>query len=147
MGNIFKKFFRPCRFRSSLFDLSVEDHPMKYMLLCYDDERAWENAGEAVLQAAMDEAIGMAKKLKAQGKCQTAAPLHSASVATSVQVRDGKRLVTDGPFAETREQLGGFYLLDVDSLDEAIAIAEKHPGQRFGGVEVRPILEIDGLPT
>jgi hypothetical protein len=76
-----------------------------------------------------------------------AAPLHPASAATSVRVRGGKRLVTDGPFAETREVLGGFYLIDVENLDEAIRIAERHPGARVGTVEVRPVLEIPGLPA
>jgi hypothetical protein len=119
---------------------------MKYMLLCYDDEKAWENAGEAALQAALREAVGLTHELAAKGQYLSAAPLHSVSMATSVRVRDGKRLVTDGPFAETREQLGGYYLIDVDNLDEAIAIAARHPGLRFGTVEIRPVMAIAGLP-
>jgi hypothetical protein len=119
---------------------------MKYMLLCYDDEKAWENAGEAALQAALREAVGLTHELAAKGQYLAAAPLHSVSMATSVRVRDGKRLVTDGPFAETREQLGGYYLIDVDNLDEAIAIAARHPGLRFGTVEIRPVMAIAGLP-
>ena len=73
-------------------------------------------------------------------------PLHPTSMATSVRVRDGKRLVTDGPFAETREQLGGYFLIDAKNLDEAIAIAGRIPMARKGTVEVRPVIEIPGLP-
>lgn len=120
---------------------------MKYMLLCYDDEQAWEQAGEAALDAAMQEAVGLTHELDKKGQYLDAAPLHSVATATSVRVRDGKPLVTDGPFAETREQLGGYYLIDVDSLDEAIRVASRHPGARVGTVEIRPILEISGLPN
>jgi len=74
-------------------------------------------------------------------------PLHPTAMATSVRVRNGKRLVTDGPFAETREQLGGYFLIDAKNLDEAIAIAAKIPMARKGTVEVRPVIEIPGLPT
>jgi hypothetical protein len=68
-------------------------------------------------------------------------------MATSVRVRDGKPLVTDGPFAETREQLGGYFLIDAKDLDEAIGIAARIPGARLGTVEIRPVMEIAGLPT
>ena len=115
---------------------------MKYMLLCYDDEQAWEAAGKAALQAAMAEAVELTHELHAKGQYILAAPLHPVATATSVRVRDGKRLVTDGPFAETREVLGGFYLIDVDSPDEALAIAARHSGARVGGVEVRPVMEL-----
>jgi hypothetical protein len=120
---------------------------MKFMLLCYDDERAWEKQGQAALQAAMDEAVQLTHELNARGQYLRAAPLHPASTATSVRVRNGKRLVTDGPFAETREQLGGFYLIEARDRDEAIHIAARHPGARLGTVEVRPVMELDGLPT
>lgn len=120
---------------------------MKYMLLCYDDEKAWEQSGKAVLQAAMQEAVALTHEIDAKGQYLLASPLESVSTATSVRVRDGKRTVTDGPFAETKEQLGGFYLIDVPDLDEAIRIAAKHPGARLGTVEIRPILELTGLPT
>lgn len=119
---------------------------MKYMLLCYDPEQAWVEAGRDALEQAMAEAVQLTHVLNAKGRYITAAPLHPVSTATSVRVRDGKRLVTDGPFAETREQLGGFYLIDVDDLDEAIGIAAKHPGARLGSVEVRPVMELAGLP-
>ena len=114
---------------------------MKYMLLCYDDDQAWQAAGEAALQQAMQEAVGLCQELDAGGQYLAAAPLHPVETATSVRVRDGRRFVTDGPFAETREVLGGYYLIDVPSLDEAIAIAARHPGARVGTVEVRPILD------
>jgi hypothetical protein len=116
------------------------------MLLCYDDEEAWERAGEAALQQALDEAVGLTHELNSRGQYLAAAPLHPSSTATSVRVRGGQPLVTDGPFAETREVLGGFYLIDVKDLNEAINIAARHPGARLGTVEVRPIMEIDGLP-
>jgi len=116
------------------------------MLLCYDDEQAWEKAGERALDEAMAEAVQLTHELDAKGQYLLAAPLHSTATATSVRVRDGKRMVTDGPFAETREHLGGFYLIDAKDLDEAIGIAARHPGARLGTVEIRPILEIAGLP-
>jgi hypothetical protein len=72
--------------------------------------------------------------------------LHPTSTATSVRTRDGKRLVTDGPFAETREQLGGYFLIDVRNLDEAIDIAGRIPAGRWGTVEIRPVIEVAGLP-
>jgi hypothetical protein len=119
---------------------------MRYMLLCYDDEKYWEHAGEAVLKAGMDEAVALAHELAAKGQYVLAAPLQSSSTATSVRSRDGKTVVTDGPFAETREVLGGFYILEAENLDQAIAAAARHPGARFGTVEVRPIMELSGLP-
>lgn len=120
---------------------------MRYMLLCYDDEQAWNQAGEAALKAAMREAVGLCHELKAKGQYLLASPLHPVSTATSVRIREGRRLVTDGPFAETREQLGGFYLIEAKDLDEAISIAGRHPGVRLGTVEIRPVLELEGLPS
>jgi hypothetical protein len=116
------------------------------MLLCYDDEEAWEKAGEAAHGEAMQEAVRLTHEIDARGQYLVASPLHPVSKATSVRVRRGKRLVTDGPFAETREILGGFYLIDVPDLDEAIRIAGRHPGARLGTVEIRPLREIEGLP-
>ena len=120
---------------------------MKYMLLCYDDEQAWEQAGQAALHDAMQEAVELCHEIHAKGQYLLASPLHPARAAKSVRVREGKRLVTDGPFAETREVLGGFYLIDVPNLDEAIAIAQRHPGARLGTVEIRPVFELAGLPA
>lgn len=115
---------------------------MKYMLLCYDDEQAWERAGQQALHDAMQEAVQLCHEIDAKGQYLRAAPLHPVATATSVRVRDGKRLVTDGPFAETREVLGGFYVIDVPDLATAISIAERHPGARFGTVEIRPVIEL-----
>ena len=119
---------------------------MKYMLLCYNDGRALEEAGEAALQAAMEEAVRLTHELDATGKYVSASPLQPTSTATSVRVRAGKAMITDGPFAETREHLGGYYIIHADNLDEAIGIAARHPGARYGTVEIRPIREIRGLP-
>jgi len=119
---------------------------MRFMLLCYDDERAWKAAGDAALKAAMEEAVALTHELDAKGQYLTASPLHAPATATSVRVRNSQHFVTDGPFAETNEILGGFYLIDVNSLEEAIDIARRHPGARVGTVEIRRVLEIDGLP-
>jgi hypothetical protein len=120
---------------------------MKYMLLCYDDEKAWAQAGKSAHDKAIQEAVALTHELAAKGQYIRSAPLYPVATATSVRIRDGKRLVTDGPFAETREVLGGFHLIDVDDLDEAIAIAARHPGARVGSVEIRPVMEIPGLPA
>jgi hypothetical protein len=120
---------------------------MKYMLLCYDNEKAWQEAGEAALHEAMQEAVQLTHELHAKGQYLEAAPLEASTTAASVRVRDGKPHVTNGPFAETREVLGGYYLIDVENLDEAIRIAERHPGARLGTVEIRPVVELPGLPT
>lgn len=116
---------------------------MKYMLLVYLDEKALD---EAEYQKCYVESAALTRELHAQGKFVAASPLHPVSTATSVRVRDGKALVTDGPFAETREQLGGFYIVEAANLDEAIAIAARIPPARKGTIEVRPVLEIPGLP-
>jgi hypothetical protein len=117
---------------------------MKYMLLIYGDEQA---LSETERQDCYKESTQLAQELHSSGQYLAANPLESTSLATSVRVRDGKRLVTDGPFAETREQLGGYFLIDAKNLDEAIAIAAKIPMARKGTVEVRPVIEIPGLPT
>jgi hypothetical protein len=119
---------------------------MKYMLLCYDDVAAWEKAGQAALQDAMAEAVELCHEINAKGQYLDAAPLQPVSTATSVRVRNGKRLITDGPFAETREILGGYYLIDVADVNEAIEIAARHSGARVGTVEIRPVMELPGLP-
>jgi len=118
---------------------------MKYMLLCYDEDHAWERAGEVALREAREEAVRHTHQLDARGQYILASPLQPASTARSVRVRDGKPVVTDGPFAETREVLGGFYLIEASNLDEAIEIAAGHSGARLGGVEVRPMLDLPGL--
>jgi hypothetical protein len=92
------------------------------------------------------ESAELARDLDAKGKYLASAPLHPVSTATSVRVRDGKPLITDGPFAETREQFGGYFLIDAKDLDEALAIAGRIPAARKGTVEVRPVMEVAGLP-
>lgn len=116
---------------------------MKYMLLIFMHEQAMN---EAERESCYVESTQLAHDLQACGKFVAANPLHSVASATSLRVRDGKRLVTDGPFAETREQLGGYFLVDAENLDEALAIAERIPAAKKGTVEVRPVLEIPGLP-
>lgn len=119
---------------------------MRYMLLCYDNQKEWDEAGDTAMKEAMEEAVRLTHEIDAKGQYLLASPLQSVETATSVRVRNGKHFVTDGPFAETHEHLGGFYLIDVDNLDDAIRIAQKHPGARHGTVEIRPILELSGLP-
>lgn len=116
---------------------------MKYMLLIYLADDAMN---ETERQDCYTESTQLANDLHAKGKFLGASPLHPTSMSTSVRIRDGKRLVTDGPFAETREQLGGYYLVDAKDQDEAIGIAARIPGARKGTVEVRPIMELPGLP-
>ena len=117
---------------------------MKYMLLIYQEERTLDEAYRAQCYG---ESAQLARDLHASGKYVAASPLHPTSAATSVRVREGKRVVTDGPFAETREQLGGYYLIEARHLDEAIDVAGRIPGARRGTVEIRPVMEIPGLPT
>jgi hypothetical protein len=117
---------------------------MKYMLLIYMDEQI---LSEREREECYQESSGLAHDLAAHGQYLAAAPLHPTSTATSVRVREGKRLVTDGPFAEVREQLGGYFLVDAKDLDEALEIASRIPGARRGTVEVRPIIEVPGLPA
>jgi hypothetical protein len=117
---------------------------MKYLLLIYADERA---STDSERQQCYGESAQLAHTLKANGQFLATSPLQPVSTATSVQVRNGKRVVTDGPFAETREQLGGFFMVDAKNLDEAIDIAGRIPGARKGTVEIRPVVEIAGLPT
>ncbi len=116
---------------------------MKYMLLIYLSDDAMN---EAEREACYQESTQLAQDLHANGKFLGASPLHPASTATSVRVRQGKTVLTDGPFAETREHLGGYYLIEAKDLDEAIGVAARIPGARKGTVEVRPVLELQGLP-
>jgi hypothetical protein len=117
---------------------------MKYMLLIYSNENAWT---ESEREQCYAESVQLTQQLHVNGQYLGASPLQSVATATSVRVRDGKRLVTDGPFAETREQLGGYFLIDAKDLDEAIAIAARIPTAHKGTVEIRPIIELAGLPT
>src|SRR6266404_3162688 len=122
----------------------MKDDNMKYMLLVYLEEQA---LSEAEREHCYVESAQLTQELNSTGQYLGASPLHPISTATSVRVRDGKRFVTDGPFAETREQLGGYYLIDASDLDEAIRIAERIPPARFGTIEIRPVMEIEGIPA
>src|SRR5438034_6755162 len=121
----------------------MRDNDMKYMLLVYLDEQALTDSER---EHCYVESAQLTQQLNSSGQYLDASPLHPISTATSVRVREGKRLVTDGPFAETREQLGGYYLIEAHDLDEAIGIAGRIPAARLGTVEIRPIMEIEGLP-
>ncbi|NMF86646.1 YciI family protein [Nodosilinea sp. P-1105] len=116
---------------------------MKYMLLIYSDENAWT---EREQEDCLTESVQISQQLKASGRYLGASPLQPVSTATSVRVRHGKRLVTDGPFAETHEQLGGYFLIDASDLNEAINIAGRLPPVHKGTVEIRPVVELPGLP-
>jgi hypothetical protein len=117
---------------------------MKYMLLVYLNENAM-NAEER--EQCYAESTQLTHELHGRGQYLAAAPLQPVATATSIRVREGKRLVTDGPFAETHEQLGGFYLIDAKDLNEAISIAARVPPARKGTIEIRPVMELSGLPA
>ena len=117
---------------------------MKYMLLIYADEQAWTDSERG---QCYKDSTQLAHNLKSKGQFLATSPLQPVSTATSVRIRDEKRLVTDGPFAETREQLGGFFLINAKDLDEAIDIATRVPAARKGTVEIRPVIEIPNLPV
>jgi hypothetical protein len=115
---------------------------MKYMLLIYQGEQALAELNASERGRVIEEYMQLTASLKASGHWLAGAPLQPTSAATSVRTRDGKRLVTDGPFAETREQLGGYYLVQANDLDEAVAIAARIPAARVGTIEVRPVAEM-----
>src|SRR5687767_3339250 len=125
-----------CRSGHPPFDLMREAHIMKYMLLVYLDEQA---LSETEREHCYVESAKLTQDLNKTGHYIAAGPLHPVSTATSVRMRDGKRLVTDGPFAETREQLGGYYVIEARDLDEAMGIAERIPVARVGTIEIRPV--------
>ncbi len=116
---------------------------MRYMLLMYGAEDRWTDAER---EACIAESLGVCDRLAAEGKFLGAAPLQPVATAATVRVRGGRALVTDGPFAETVEQLGGYYVLELADLDEAIAVAGRLPPARKGTVEIRPLQTLDGLP-
>jgi hypothetical protein len=115
---------------------------MKYILLIHHEEALDEDERKDLLK----ESVQLANQLHANRQYFDAAPLQPISATTSVKVRDGKRIVTDGPFAETREQIGGYFLIDARDVHEAIDIAGRIPGARIRTVEVRPVREVEGLP-
>jgi hypothetical protein len=117
---------------------------MRYMLLIYLEEKSLD---DAYRQACYVESTQLCRDLDASGKYLAASPLQPTATARTVRVRDGQSIVTDGPFAETREQLGGYFMIDAKDLDEAISIAARIPGARRGTVEIRPVVELTGLPA
>lgn len=117
---------------------------MKYMLLIYMEENAMDGAERE--QCFLDS-TQLCHDLAAKGQFVGANPLQPVGTAASVRIREGRRLVTDGPFAETREHLGGYFLVEAKDLNEAIGIAARIPGARKGTIEVRPVMELAGLPT
>lgn len=116
---------------------------MKYMLLIYMNENAMNPAER---EQCYKDSTALTHDLHARGQYVAASPLQPVATATSLRVREGKRMVTDGPFAETREQLGGYYIVNAANLDQAIGIAAKIPGAKKGTVEIRPVMEIPNLP-
>ena len=116
---------------------------MKYLLLIYMDEKALSDGEQ---EQCYKDSTALCHDLSAKGQFLGANPLQSVTTATSVRIREGKRYVTDGPFAETREQLGGYFLVDAENLDGAIGLAGRIPGARKGTVEIRPVVEIPGIP-
>ncbi len=116
---------------------------MKYILLIYSAEDVWP---PDELEAARDESVRLCHTLNDRGEYLGAAPLHPAATATCVKVRAGKRMVSDGPYAETKEHLAGYFLIDVANLDEAISVAASIPGTTRGTTEIRPIVELPGMP-
>jgi hypothetical protein len=117
---------------------------MKYMLLIYGTETVLSDSER---EACYDESTQLCYRLQAKGQFISASPLQSVATATSLKVRDGRRMVTDGPFAETREQLGGYFMVEAKDLDDAIRIAEQIPAAKWGTVEIRPIVELPHLPA
>jgi hypothetical protein len=117
---------------------------MKYMLLIYSNEKAWT---ESEREKCCAESTQLAHELHAKRQYHGAAPLRPVAEATTVRIREGKRLVTDGPFAETHEQLGGFFLIEARDVDEAVTIAARLPSASKGTVEVRPVVELAGMPN
>jgi len=116
---------------------------MQYLLLIYADEKAWGAMDEKQGQEVFAAYNAFTKEVKEKGAFKAGDALKPTATATTVRVRNGKMLTTDGPFAETKEQLGGYYLIEAASLDEAIAWASKIPDAKTGSIEVRPVAQYD----
>jgi len=119
---------------------------MKFMLLVHHDEAAFEQIGKDQQQQMLADSVALTHQLHANRQYLSASPLQPAATAVIVRVRQGKPIITDGPFLETREQIAGYFLIDAKDLNEATQIATRVPGAQIGTVEVRPLREITGLP-
>jgi hypothetical protein len=115
---------------------------MQYMLLIYDDAQTWAGMSDEDRQSVMQEYFAYTEELRETGKFVAADALQPPDSAKSVRVRDGEQSTTDGPFAETKEHLGGYYVIDVENVDEALEWAAKVPSARYGTIEVRPVMQI-----
>ncbi len=115
---------------------------MQYMLLIYGDEKNWQAMGEAQQGAIFGEYMKFTQEIVQSGHFKAGDPLEDTDAATTVRVREGRTLTTDGPFAETKEQLGGYYIVEAANLDEALKIAARVPSARWGSIEVRPIAKV-----
>jgi hypothetical protein len=115
---------------------------MQFMLLIYTDEKEWEALSDEKRNSLVREYFALTDELRAQGSYVAGAPLRPTTTAVSVRVQDGREIVTDGPFAETKEQLGGYFLIEADSIDEARRWATRIPAARYGTIEVRPVLPV-----
>ena len=114
---------------------------MKYLCLIYEDEKAWLKLPKEQSDAIMNEYFAFTNDIRKTGQMVAGEALQPTQAATTVRVRNGKTSTTDGPFAETKEQLGGFYLIEAKDLNEAIQVASRIPSARFGSVEIRPIID------
>ncbi len=114
---------------------------MRYLCLIYENEKAWESKPQAELEGIMGEYFAFTEDIRSNGKLVAGEALQPTPTATTVRVRNGKISTTDGPYAETKEQLGGFYLIDAKDLNDAIQVAAKIPGARDGSIEVRPVID------
>jgi len=115
---------------------------MEYLLLIYDRESNWSEMSEAERGQMMQDYGAFTESIRGSGHYKGGNPLQPVATATTVRVRDGKTMTTDGPFAETREQLGGYYLIEAKDLDDALAVAARIPSARIGSIEVRPIMKM-----
>ena len=114
---------------------------MRYLCLIYENEKAWETSPQAESEAIMGEYFAFTEGIRSNGKLVSGEALQPTQTATTVKVRNGKVSTTDGPFAETKEQLGGYYLIEAKDLNDAIQVASKIPSARHGAVEVRPVVD------
>jgi hypothetical protein len=114
---------------------------MRYLCLIYENEKAWEARPPAESEAIMNEYFGFTDDIRKNGKYVAGEALHPTASATTVRVRNGKVSTTDGPFVETKEQLGGFYLIEATDLNDAIQVASRIPSARFGSIEIRPVVD------